>query len=84
MLDYNRAVPGGEIDILARDGRTRVAVEVRTTTGRSDPIDALDDSKRWRVARLGAVAGADRVDLLGVGIGLEGLDIHWVPGERWR
>lgn len=77
-------MPGGEIDILARDGETRVAVEVRTTTGRSDPIDALDESKRSRVARLGAMAGADRVDLVGVGVGLQGLDIHWVPGERRR
>lgn len=77
-------MPGGEIDILARDGETRVAVEVRTTTGRSDPIDALDESKRSRVARLGAIAGADRVDLVGIGVRLEGLDIHWVPGERRR
>ena len=77
-------MPGGEIDILARDGEIRIAVEVRTTTGRSDPIDALDELKRSRVARLGAKAGAERVDLVGVGIGLEGLDIHWVPGERRR
>jgi Holliday junction resolvase-like predicted endonuclease len=84
VLGYNQTVPGGEIDILARDGETRVAVEVRTTTGQADPIDALDDAKRSRVARLGAMVGADRVDLVGVGIGYEGLDIHWVPGETSR
>lgn len=77
-------MPGGEIDILARDGGTRVAVEVRTTTGRQDPIDALDDAKRSKVARLGALVGADRTDLIGIGLGSEGVDIHWVPGEGWR
>ncbi|MGH8946838.1 MAG: YraN family protein [Acidimicrobiia bacterium] len=81
ILAANVEVPGGEIDILARDGRTRVAVEVRTVTADSDPIDAIDEVKRLRVARLASRAGAQRIDLIGVAIGNQGLDIHWLPGQ---
>lgn len=76
----NVEVPGGEIDILTRDGRERVAVEVRARSGPGDPIDAIDPSKRARVIRLAARAGADRVDLVGVRLGDAAAEIHWVPG----
>lgn len=79
ILARNVFVPGGEIDVVARDGTMLVAVEVRTSTNRHDPIDALDDPKRARVARLGARIGADRVDFLGIGLNADGIDIHWVP-----
>lgn len=80
MLAVNVEVPGGEIDILARDGETRVAVEVRTITGGSDPIDAIDEAKRARVLRLARQAGAARVDIVGIRLGQDGCDLHWVPG----
>lgn len=84
ILATNVRVPGGEIDILAGDGKARVAVEVRTITAESDPIEAVDEAKRSRVARLGSRAGAQRIDLIGVAIGKTGMDIHWLPGDPRR
>lgn len=72
-------VRGGELDLIALDGATRVVVEVRTRVGRGDPIDAVDDTKREKVARLGAAGGARRVDLVGVSIRERWVDVHWVP-----
>lgn len=72
-------MPGGEIDILARDTTRRVVVEVRAVTGDGDPIDAVDPGKRARVRRLAASVGADRVDYLGIGFRAWGVEVHWVP-----
>lgn len=76
----NVEVRGGEIDLLALDRGTRVAVEVRTISGAGDPIDAVDGTKRRHAARLGHLAGATRVDFLGVGIRPWGVELHWLPG----
>jgi Holliday junction resolvase-like predicted endonuclease len=76
----NVEVPGGEIDLLALDGRTRVAVEVRTVSGAGDPIDAVDGAKRRHVTRLARRAGADRIDFLGVALRPWGAELHWLPG----
>ena len=80
ILDRNVTVTGGEIDLIARDGTRRVAVEVRTITGGGDPIDAIDESKRSHVNSLAAGAGASRVDLVGVALDRDALVVHWVPG----
>jgi Holliday junction resolvase-like predicted endonuclease len=74
------AVGGGEIDLLAIDGRDRVAVEVRARTGGDDPVDAVDSTKRARVAVLGRQIGATRIDVVGIRVGPAGFDLHWVPG----
>jgi len=76
----NLAVDGGEIDIVATDSTTRVAIEVRTVTGDGDPIDAVDPTKRAHVRRLAGRVGARRVDFLGVGFRSWGVEVHWVPG----
>ena len=76
----NLVLEDGEIDIVARDGSQLVAVEVRTITGGGDPIDAIDGRKRLRVRRLGARIGASRVDFIGIAIGTDGIEVHWVPG----
>jgi putative endonuclease len=76
----NLAVDGGEIDLVARDGTTRVVVEVRTITGRGDPIDAVASSKRAHVSRLAGRVGAERVDFVGVAVRSDAIEIHWVPG----
>lgn len=60
------------------DGLDLVAVEVRTTTGLDDPIDAIDRAKRRRVMRLAGALGAGRVDFLGIRLGEEAVDFHWV------
>ncbi|HVR79449.1 MAG TPA: YraN family protein [Acidimicrobiia bacterium] len=80
VVAANVEVGRGELDLLAVDGMTRVAVEVRTTTGEGDPIDAVDPLKRRQVAMLAARIGAGRVDFVGVGIGSDGAVVHWVPG----
>lgn len=80
VVGRNLEVGRGEIDLLAFDGRDRVVVEVRTVTGVGDPIDAVGHSKRRQVRSLAGTVGAGRVDFVGVGVGPDGVVIHWVPG----
>jgi Holliday junction resolvase-like predicted endonuclease len=80
VIERNLEVPGGELDLIARDGATRVAIEIRTITGDADPIDAIGEDKRGHVRHLAAVAGATRVDFVGVALRSTGLVVHWVPG----
>lgn len=79
----NLVLAEGEIDLIARDGAKRVAVEVRTITGPGDPIDAVDPGKRRRVATLAGRTGVARVDLIGIALRSWGIEIHWVPGGSW-
>ena len=74
----NVELPDGELDLLATDGTVLVAVEVRTTTGLDDPIDAIGPAKRRRVSRLAGRLGAGRVDFLGIRLGRDAIDFHWV------
>ena len=80
VIARNVRVVGGEIDLLAVDGKTRVAVEVRLTTGDDDPIDRLDSRKRRHVVSIARRAGAQRVDGLGLLVSSRGFDAHWLPG----
>lgn len=80
LLDENIELDQGEVDLLMRDGRTKVAVEVRAITSPGDPIDAVDPAKRGHVTRLAARLGASRVDYLGVGFRPWGVEVHWLPG----
>ena len=80
VVGANVRIARGEIDILAIDQGERVAVEVRTITGEGEPIDAADHSKRNQVHRLARLAGANRVDFVGVRISPEAVTFHWVPG----
>jgi Holliday junction resolvase-like predicted endonuclease len=79
VVSANINVGRGEIDLLGIDGGTKVAVEVRTTTGGADPIDAVGPSKRRQVRSLARQIGAGRVDFVGVGIGPMAVVVHWVP-----
>lgn len=78
IRDSNVELRHGEIDLLATDGLDLVVVEVRTTTGIDDPIDAIDKAKRRRVRKLAGLLGASRVDFLGIRLGAEWIDFHWV------
>lgn len=80
VVQRNLRIGGGEIDVLAADGRDKVAVEVRTVTGGNDPIDAIGDEKRRRVQALASMVGADRSDFIGIRLHRTGIDLHWVPG----
>jgi putative endonuclease len=80
VVATNVRIGRGEIDILALDRRDRVAVEVRTITGDGEPIDAADPAKRETVRRLARLAGANRVDFVGVRVAPDAVTFHWVPG----
>ncbi|GAA2860284.1 YraN family protein [Streptosporangium fragile] len=56
ILDRNWRCPDGEIDILAREGRTLVAVEVKTRSGRSHgtAFEAVTEEKVARLRRITA------------------------------
>ncbi len=79
VLGRNVKVDGGEVDLLAIDGHSRVVIEVRTRTNAEDPIDAVGHGKRRQVATLGRRIGASRIDLVGIGLGRRHFDVHWVP-----
>lgn len=80
VVGRNVVVGSGELDILARDGRNRVVVEVRTITGPQDPLTAYDPAKAAQVSRLAAQVGADRVDLMAIRLGPEAAEVRWVRG----
>ncbi|WP_375489517.1 YraN family protein [uncultured Jatrophihabitans sp.] len=54
ILDRNWRGPGGELDIVARDGATLVFVEVKTRSSRAYglPAEAVDARKAARIRRL--------------------------------
>lgn len=61
VLDRNWRAPGGELDLIAADGREIVVVEVKTRRGLGfgHPLEAVDERKRrrlWRLAMAWAVA----------------------------
>ncbi|MEU4405029.1 YraN family protein [Streptosporangium sp. NPDC023963] len=64
ILDRNWRCPGGEIDIVARERRTLVAVEVKTRSGRSHgtAFEAVTNAKIARLRRLAASWLAERPD----------------------
>ena len=78
VIRRNIRVDDGEIDLLIRDGAQVAAVEVRTVTAHTDPIDAVDRTKRLHVGGLARRLGADRADFVGVRLGEKCVDFHWV------
>lgn len=82
VLESNTTVDGDEIDLVVMDGRDRVAVEVKSTTGIDDPLEAVDDYKWSRVERaVSAYPGViTRIDLVGVREGSDGVSITWLRG----
>jgi putative endonuclease len=55
VVDRNWQIPAGEIDIVARDGRTLVVAEVKTRTSvrYGHPVEAVTPTRRRRLRRLG-------------------------------
>lgn len=84
ILTANLTVAGGELDLIARIGGRRTAIEVRSIRRPNGSsvvaIDAFDDAKATQVRRLAARAGCQQVDLVSVCFAEVGIDIHWVPG----
>jgi putative endonuclease len=52
IVARNHRTRYGELDLVARDGRTLVFVEVKTRRGIGRPWDNLDDRKRRQVRRM--------------------------------
>ncbi|MDP9860935.1 MULTISPECIES: YraN family protein [Streptosporangium] len=54
ILDRNWRCPDGEIDVVAREGRALVVVEVKTRSGRSHgtAFEAVTEAKLSRLRRL--------------------------------
>lgn len=80
VVARNVEVQGGEVDIVATDGRSRVVVEVRTITGDGEPLDAYGPVKANKVGRLARILRADRVDLVAVRLCREAAELRWVRG----
>jgi len=78
VVDRNASVGSGEIDLIVRFGRQRVVVEVRSTTGELGLDRRFPHSKLRQVGRLAATVGVDRVDLVGVAIHPDRVDVHWL------
>ncbi|HEX6469356.1 MAG TPA: YraN family protein [Streptosporangiaceae bacterium] len=76
ILDRNWRCRGGELDIVAYDGRRHVVCEVKTRTDAryGDPIEAITPAKAARLRRLaarwasqhGVSAAQMRIDVLGL------------------
>ena len=78
-MERNRRVGRGEIDLIAADGRERVAVEVKARTGDADPTDGFTVVKERQVRMLAAQLGISRVDLIAISIGDDLVEVRWVP-----
>ncbi len=82
ILARNVWADGGEIDLIIKDRGRIAAVEVKTTTDGSDPIEAVDDHKMALIARTIASVGTriDRVDVVTVALSPTGAQIRWLRG----
>jgi putative endonuclease len=76
ILDRNWRCPGGEIDIVARDGDVLVVCEVKTRrgTGFGSPLEGVTVRKAARLRRLAAAwTSAHGVRVPGIRIDLVGV-----------
>lgn len=80
IVGRNVEVDRGELDLLALDRGRRVVVEVRSVTGREDPLRAFRPDKASQVARLARRVGAQRVDLVAVHLDDGAAELRWVKG----
>jgi putative endonuclease len=82
VVDRNVHVDADEIDLIVREGRSLVAVEVKCSTSGGDPLEAVDDAKFGRLVR--AVVGhhdrIDRIDLVAVRTTPELVELRWLRG----
>ncbi len=76
----NHRVGRGEIDIIATDGKRRVAVEVKTRrAGSVDPVESFTPAKSQQVRQLASQLGIGRIDLVAVTVGSQFVDVRWLP-----
>ena len=80
IVECNAFVDRDEIDVVYEiDGRL-VAVEVKTSSNGTDPLDALDDTKmrRFQRAANGYRLPISAVDAVSVILGSGGVEIRWL------
>lgn len=79
-MQRNVRIGPDEIDLVIRDGSIPVAVEVKFTNRRFDPLEAVDDAKLERIRRATATLDPPvyRVDLLGIAEIDEMLEVRWL------
>ena len=82
VLDRNYRVRAGEIDIVARRGRTLCFVEVKQRATRAAAIDPVTAASEERIIRAGEAWLAKHPRFVGEGFGLR-YDVVLVVG-RWR
>lgn len=80
IVGRNVEVDRGELDLLALDRDRRVVVEVRSVTGREDPLGAFGPAKASQVSRLARRVGALRIDLVAVHLDDDAAELRWVKG----
>lgn len=79
-----RARGGGEVDLVCRQGRVLVFVEVKTRSRRTEwgrPADAVDQEKERLVAR-GALAWLKLLGRPDVAFRFDIVEVYLVPGEE--
>lgn len=84
ILARNEVVGRGEIDLVVRFGRTVAAIEVKTivpSVPSDDPLDHFTPAKACQVSKLARSLepAVNRVDVVGVTVRAEGVDIRWLP-----
>ncbi|MGA9596568.1 MAG: YraN family protein [Acidimicrobiia bacterium] len=79
IVERNKRVGRGELDLIVAIDGVRVAVEVKTGTGDVDPVHHLDEGKLAQVRSLAAQCGVHRVDYVGVAVSRRGVLVRWLP-----
>jgi putative endonuclease len=92
IIEVNYRCPLGEIDLVARDGKTIVLVEVRTKTSRAygSPEESINAEKARRLRRLALYylqskrqnETPSRIDLLAVLLSKENLEVKSIRHIR--
>lgn len=90
LLERNFRTRSGEIDLVMRDGRTLVFVEVkfRASTSHGGPLEAVTASKQRRIKRTALFYLSQtkiyydsiRFDVLGMTRANQGIEYIWVKG----
>ena len=83
ILHRSYRILGGELDIVAVDGRTVVFVEVKTRVSldAGHPAEAVDDRKQKQLAQL-ALAYLRRYQLLEFSARFDVIAVTWPAGQK--
>ena len=71
ILGFRLKTPQGEIDLLARRGRTLAVVEVKRRSSLAEALEAVSPAQRERLVRAGEAIAARRRALRGLEVRLD-------------